>query len=86
MELTDALARALLREKVEMARRQTPEERMWDGPRLFAGVCARMKDGLRARHPGTSDEELHELLRLQLNRLDTLGLCPSMPCPVPRVP
>lgn len=70
LELQDAI----FRERVARARRTPPEEKLWDGPRLFAGVCERMMAGIRSRHPSADDKEVHELLRQQLKRLDALGL------------
>ena len=55
--------------KVRQARAMSAEERVLAGPRLFAGVCERMKEGLRDEHPGTSEDEIHRLL---LERFDKL--------------
>ena len=43
-------------------------------PRLFAGVCERMKEGLRDEHPDATEEEIHSLLLQRLaclRKLDT---------------
>jgi len=58
--------------KVRQARLMSEEERMLAGPRLFAGVCERMKEGLRDEQPEATDEEIHRLLLLRLTRLRKL--------------
>jgi hypothetical protein len=73
MEADAELATSLLRGKVEQARRQSPAEKMWDGPRLFAEVCERMKDGIRWRHPEFTEAEVMAELRRELNLLNQLG-------------
>lgn len=55
--------------KVRQARLLTEEQRVLEGPRLFAGVCERMKEGLRDERPSTSESEIHRLLLLRLARL-----------------
>ena len=50
------------------------EERVLAVPRLFAGVCERMKEGLRDEHPDATEEEIHSLLLQRLaclRKLDT---------------
>lgn len=58
--------------KIRQARGMTGEERVLAGPRLFAGVCERMKEGLRDENPGASGEEIHRLLLQRLARLRKL--------------
>jgi len=58
--------------KVRQARMMSGEERVLAGPRLFAGVCERMKEGLRDDYPGADDGEIHQLLLQRLNRLRKL--------------
>jgi hypothetical protein len=58
--------------KVRQARMMTGEERVLAGPRLFAGVCERMKEGLRDENPEVDDDEIHQMLLLRLNRLRKL--------------
>ena len=58
--------------KVRQARLMSQEERVLAGPRLFAGVCERMKEGLRDEQPDASDEEIHQLLLERLARLRKL--------------
>jgi len=58
--------------KVRQARMMSGEERMLAGPRLFAGVCERMKEGLRDERPEADEEEIHQLLLQRLARLKKL--------------
>ncbi len=58
--------------KVRQARRMTEEERVLAGPRLFAGVCERMKEGLRDEEPDAKEDEIHHLLLKRLARLAKL--------------
>jgi len=69
-------ARLALLAKVRQARAMTEEERVLAGPRLFAGVCERMKEGLRDEHPDADEAMIHQLLiqRLaKIRRLETKG-------------
>lgn len=72
MKFARLTADSLWLEKVRQARAMTPEDRMLAGLRLFAGVCERMKEGLRDEHPGAPEEEIHRLLRERLARLRKL--------------
>lgn len=58
--------------KVRQARTMSEEERVLAGPRLFAGVCDRMKEGLRDECPDATDEGIHQLLLRRLSRLRKL--------------
>ena len=55
--------------KVRQARAMSAEERVLAGPRLFAGVCERMKEGLRDEHPGSSEHDIHQLLLDRFTKL-----------------
>lgn len=58
--------------KVRQARMMSEEDRMLAGPRLFAGVCERMKEGLRDESPNAPEEQIHLLLLKRLARLRKL--------------
>lgn len=58
--------------KVRQARMMSGEERVLAGPRLFAGVCERMKEGLRDEYPEANDGKIHQLLLQRLNLLKKL--------------
>lgn len=69
MEPTKELADAIYRERVERARRMTPEEKMLDGPRLFDLSCAIMKDGIRYQFPDATEQQVFEILCERIERL-----------------
>ena len=62
-----AQARAADLAKVRRARAMTEEQRVLSGPRLFAGVCDRIREGLRDENPDASSETLQRLLRHRLS-------------------
>ena len=70
MKFAPATADALWLGKVRQARTMSAEERVLAGPRLFAGVCERMKEGIRDDHPGSDEDEIHSLL---LRRIELLA-------------
>ncbi len=72
MKFAEATSDALWLGKVRLARSMSAEERLLAGPRLFAGVCERMKEGLRDEHPEATEEEIHCMLLQRLERLRKL--------------
>ena len=58
--------------KIRQARAMSPAEKFLAGPRLFAGVCDRMKEGLRDEHPGLDENSIHALLAKRLKILRKL--------------
>ena len=70
---------AIWLEKVRQARLMTEDERSSAGIRLFAGVCSRMKEGIREDHPDADESEIHVLLLSWLKRLGML----EKPTPIP---
>lgn len=70
MEMDGVIAQQLDRERRDRAKLMSPESRMRDGMLLFAGVCQRMKAGIRDRFPNMSEVEVHEALIQQLEKLD----------------
>jgi hypothetical protein len=58
--------------KVRQARAMSEEQRMLAGPRLFAGVCERMKEGLRDENPVADEAEIHDLLLQRLAKIRRL--------------
>ena len=65
-------ARFALLAKVRPARMMSGEDRMLAGPRLFAGVCQRMKEGIRDESPSSDEVEIHQLLLQRLAKLRKL--------------
>ncbi|MES2660165.1 MAG: hypothetical protein V4689_16195 [Verrucomicrobiota bacterium] len=70
MKFAPATSDAIWLGKVRQARRMSAEERVLAGPRLFAGVCERMKEGIRDERPDADEDEVHLLL---LRRFEILG-------------
>jgi hypothetical protein len=63
---TPELVDALFREKIERARRMTPEDRFLEGPRLFDMASKWTKAGLRAQYPDKDETEVERLFRQRL--------------------
>ena len=60
------LADDLYRERVERARRMSPEEKLYGGPRLFEQSCRIMRDGIRHQFPEADESRVTEILRERL--------------------
>ena len=60
------LADDLYRERVERARRMSPEEKLFAGPRLFEQSCRIMRDGIRHQFPNADPARVDEILRERL--------------------
>ncbi len=58
--------------KIRQARAMSPAEKFLAGPRLFQGVCERMKEGLRDENPDYDDRAIHALLTNRLRILRKL--------------
>lgn len=58
--------------KIRQARAMSPAEKFLAGPRLFQGVCERMKEALREENPGSDESEIHAMLRERLRLLQKL--------------
>ena len=71
MEPTKELIDALFMDKVHMARRMAPGDKLMLGPILFDEVCGRMVDGIRHQFPDADDARVHQILleRLRIARL-----------------
>lgn len=69
MVFEPSTAHAIWLAKVRQARAMSAQERFLAGPRLFAGVCDRMKEGLRDDHPDSSEDEIHRLLLARFGKL-----------------
>jgi hypothetical protein len=65
-------ARFVTRAKIRQARAMSADERILAGPRLFAGVCKRMKESLRDENPGVDESGIHQMLLKRLTILDKL--------------
>jgi hypothetical protein len=63
---SQTLADSLYWERVERARRLTPEQRLLAGPELFDYACTVTLSALREQLPGASESQLLEALRRRL--------------------
>lgn len=61
------LADALYWERIERARRLTPENRMKAGPELFDYACSITMNALREQMPGATEAQLLDALRRRLD-------------------
>ena len=66
MEPSPELAAALWREEIDDARRLTVSQRLELSGNLFDSACQVTLSGIRAQHPGISDEQAMHLLRERL--------------------
>jgi len=56
------------KQRVLRARAMTPEEKILEGPRLFAEECEQMKAAIRKEMPELSEELVQHELSLRLDR------------------
>jgi hypothetical protein len=63
------LAEVLYRDEVSRARAMSAEERLLEGPRLFARTCRLMADGIRHAHPELDNDGVEALLIARLDRV-----------------
>ena len=70
MEPTKELIDELYREEIARARSIPPGVKLLLGPQLFDDVLKRMEAGIRHQHPGSSDEQVKQILldRLRITR------------------
>jgi hypothetical protein len=66
MEPTAELIEAIHRDKIEAAKRMSPEERFLVGGELFDAVIERMRAGIRMQQPEVSEERVQAILRERL--------------------
>jgi hypothetical protein len=63
---TKELADAIYRERVEKARRMSPEDKLLGGARLFDRSCQIMAAGIRWQFPNADEQQVGEILRERL--------------------
>lgn len=63
MESIEETARRIDQRRVEMARRQTPGQKVAAGLRLYGQVKKRMIGGIRARYPDADEAQVREHLK-----------------------
>jgi hypothetical protein len=64
------------RAEIERARKLDGTIKMTESLRLFDEVCSRMLAGIKAEHPGISDETARQIRR---QRIDTIRKIESLP-------
>jgi hypothetical protein len=72
VEPTKELLGDIYRERVLRARQTPPEDKLFEGIRLFDFACRVMVDGLRNEHPDADEPRLRELLAQRIALLRRL--------------
>jgi len=54
---------ALYRDEVARARAMRPEDKLFEGPRLFDRACRVIADGIRHQHPDLDEAAVQRLVR-----------------------
>ncbi len=79
MEPTQELIDAVYRDKVDAARRMSPEEKLFAGAELFDYACEITKAGIRHQFPDADEEEVQRILRERLALAERLQRSPFSP-------
>jgi hypothetical protein len=79
VEPTQELIDAVYRDKVEAARRMSPEEKLFAGAELFDYACEITKAGIRDQFPEADEEEVLRILRERLVLAERLHRFPFSP-------
>jgi len=66
MQPTKELIDAIYWERVQKARRMSPEDKLFAGARLFDRSCRIMADGIRSQFPEADEHRVQEILRERL--------------------
>ena len=69
MQPTQELIDQLRRDKIESARKMSPEQKLLTGPELFDLAVESVRTGIRMQHPGADDAAVEQLLRARLRLL-----------------
>lgn len=70
MEPTPELIKALHRDKIEAAKRMSPEQKLAAGAELFDVACELAMAGIRMQHPDANEAQVQEHLRHRLRLLE----------------
>jgi hypothetical protein len=68
MEPTPENLAQLHRERMERARRMSPEKKLTAGPELFALAVECMRAGIRMDHPEADERQIRDMVRERLAR------------------
>ncbi len=63
MQPTKDLADAIFRDRVQKARRMSPEDKLLGGARLFDRACRLMTAGIRPQFPEADERRVQDILR-----------------------
>jgi hypothetical protein len=66
MQPTKELIDGLFWERVQKARRMSPEDKLFAGARLFDRSCRIMADGIRSQFPDANEHSVQEILGQRL--------------------
>ena len=72
MKPTSDLVKSIYLDKVLRAREESIEQKLLDGPRLFAFACEAARAGIRADHPNATPEQVNEVLRARFTLIEKL--------------
>lgn len=67
MDDIQALAAAIERDRIERARRMSPEEKFFAGVQLFEHSCRLMADGVRHQFPEADEAQVAAIVRQRLD-------------------
>jgi hypothetical protein len=67
MQSTKELADSIYWERVQKARRMSPEDKLLGGARLFDRSCGIMAAGIRSQFPDADERRVQEILRERLS-------------------
>jgi len=72
MTPTTELINTIYIDKVMRARKESIEQRLADGPRLFAFACEAARAGIRMEHPNATPEQVAGLLRSRFELVERM--------------
>jgi hypothetical protein len=68
MDPTPENLAALRRERIERARRMSPEQKLLAGPRLFSVAIECMRAGIHLTHPDADETQIRAIIRQRLEK------------------
>ena len=75
MNPSQNLVDQLYRQKILLARRISPDEKLLDGMRLFERSCGLMADGIRDELPEANEQQVRDTLIGRISRLRQIDEC-----------
>jgi hypothetical protein len=68
MEPTPDNLAKLRRERIERARKMSPEQKITAGPRLFSVAIECMRAGIRLQNPHANESQIRQIIRQRLQK------------------